>query len=65
LLQMPHVETARLMGDEVAVEINGSEEVCCEILTSLIQRGYRVVEFKQQRANLEELFMNVTKGEVQ
>jgi hypothetical protein len=24
-----------------------------------------VVEFKQQRANLEEIFMNVTKGAVQ
>jgi hypothetical protein len=31
----------------------------------LIARGHRVVEFKQQRANLEEIFMNVTRGVVQ
>ena len=30
-----------------------------------VQRGHRIIEFKQQRANLEEIFMNVTKGAVQ
>lgn len=65
LLQMPYVETARFMGEEIVVDINGSEETCCEILSNLIHRGHRVIEFKQLRANLEEIFMNITKGEVQ
>ncbi|MCI0336253.1 MAG: ABC transporter ATP-binding protein [Acidobacteria bacterium] len=65
LLQMPHIENARLIGSEIALEVNGTEETCCDLLVSLIQRGYRILEFKQQRANLEEIFMNVTKGVVQ
>jgi ABC-2 type transport system ATP-binding protein len=65
LLQMPHVETARLAGDEVAVEVSGADEACGELLIGLVARGHRIVEFKQQRANLEEIFMNVTKGAVQ
>ncbi len=65
LLQMPNVEDARLNGDEVLVEVNGDEEGLCDLLAALVGRGYRVVEFKQQRANLEEIFMNVTRGVVQ
>jgi ABC-2 type transport system ATP-binding protein len=65
LLQMPHVENARVAGNEVAAEINGPEEVCCDVLAALIGRGYRILEFRQQRANLEEVFMTVTQGAVQ
>jgi len=65
LLQMPGVEAARLNGDEVMVDVNGNEEACYDLLAALIARGHRVVEFKQQRANLEEIFMNVTRGVVQ
>ncbi len=65
LLQMPYIENARLAGDEIAFEVNGSEETSCDLLAELIRRGYRILEFKQQRANLEEIFMNVTKGVVQ
>ncbi|HKQ79661.1 MAG TPA: ABC transporter ATP-binding protein [Blastocatellia bacterium] len=65
LLETPRIEKVNFAGEEVAAEINGDEEACCDLLASLIGRGYRVVEFKQQRANLEEIFMNVTKGAVQ
>jgi ABC-2 type transport system ATP-binding protein len=65
LLQMPQVESAREAGSEVAVEFNGPDEVACQILTTLIQRGYPVLEFRQQRADLEDIFMSVTRGEVQ
>jgi len=37
----------------------------CDLLVGLIQYGFRVLEFRQRRAGLEEIFMNVTKGEVQ
>jgi ABC-2 type transport system ATP-binding protein len=43
----------------------GGEEACWELLAHLVRNGYRVVEFHQQQAGLEELFMNVTRGEVQ
>jgi ABC-2 type transport system ATP-binding protein len=65
LLETPRIEKVNLVGEEIAAEINGDEEACCDLLTGLVGRGYRVVEFKLQRANLEEIFMNVTKGAVQ
>jgi len=65
LLQMPGIESARFNGEEVAAEVSGTDDACAELLAALVARGYRVVEFKQQRANLEEIFMNVTKGVVQ
>ncbi len=65
LLETPRIEKVNFVGEEVSAEINGNEDACCDLLASLIGRGYRVIEFKQQRANLEEIFMNVTKGTVQ
>ena len=65
LLEMPGITTAQLQGADVAAEINGTDEACSDVLTALIGREYRVIEFKQQRANLEEIFMTVTKGVVQ
>jgi ABC-2 type transport system ATP-binding protein len=65
LLETPRVERVNFAGEEVAAEINGDDEVCCDLLAGLVGRGYRVIEFKQQRANLEEVFMSVTKGAVQ
>ena len=65
MLIMPHVAAANRLGDEIEAKVTGSEETCSEILESLIQSGYRVVEFKQRGGDLESAFMNVTKGEVQ
>jgi len=65
LLEMPHVESASPAGGEVVLEVNGSDEVCSEILIALVQRGHKIVEFKQLRAGLEDIFMNLTKGDVQ
>jgi len=65
LLETPRIEKVNLAGEEIAAEINGDEDACCDLLTGLIGRGHRVIEFKLQRANLEEIFMNVTKGAVQ
>jgi ABC-2 type transport system ATP-binding protein len=65
LLLMPQIENARIAGDEIGLDVDGTEDACCDLLATLIQRGYRILEFKLQRANLEEVFMNVTKGVVQ
>ena len=57
---------ARLLADQsVELEVNGTEEACCDLLSGLIQAGFRVVEFRHRRQDLEQVFMNVTKGEVQ
>jgi ABC-2 type transport system ATP-binding protein len=66
LLETPAVETARLLVDNtVEADVNGPESMCCALLADLVQAGYPVAEFRQRRADLEEIFMNVTRGEVQ
>jgi ABC-2 type transport system ATP-binding protein len=66
LLEMPFVESATsIAGDTVEVRVGGTDETCCDLLANLVKAGYRVAEFRQRRADLEEIFMNVTKGDVQ
>jgi ABC-2 type transport system ATP-binding protein len=66
LLETPGVEKASVLLDRsLEVEVNGTEEACCDLLAGLVQRNFRVLEFRQRRADLEEVFMNVTRGEVQ
>ena len=63
LLLHPNIAAANRLGDQIEVKINGSEEVCSDLLDNLVRDGYRIVEFKQQGSDLETVFMNVTKGE--
>jgi ABC-2 type transport system ATP-binding protein len=65
LLQTPHVEAVHDVGKEVHFELAGDEDAACEILGHLIRQKFRIVEFRQNKANLEDIFMNVTKGGVQ
>lgn len=65
LLLMPNVAAVNQLGNEIEARITGSEETCSDLLVSLIRDGYRIVEFKQQGSDLESVFMDVTKGEVQ
>lgn len=65
VLEMPHVRAARIVSNEVEVEVNGTEAVCSEILTALIQQGHKIAEFRHRRTHLEDVFMSVTKGDVQ
>jgi ABC-2 type transport system ATP-binding protein len=66
LLETPTIDAARVLVDNsIEAEVNGPEEACCELLAGLIRDGFRVSEFRQRRADLEEVFMNVTRGEVQ
>ena len=63
ILQMPKVGNARIVGNGVEVDIEGGEEDSSNIITSLIKNGYKIVEVKHLKADLEDLFMDVTKGE--
>ncbi len=65
MLLMPSVTTVNRLGDEIEAKISGSQDTCSELLENLVQSGYRIVEFKQRGSDLESVFMNVTKGEVQ
>ena len=65
LLLMPNVAAVNQLGSEIEARIAGSEEACSDLLENLIRDGYRIVEFKQQGSDLESVFMDVTKGEIQ
>lgn len=64
LLQMPNVVGVRNDDEEVAVEFAGDEEASCDLLADLLRHGHRIAEFRQQRANLEQVFMDLTKDAV-
>ncbi|MDP7012306.1 MAG: ABC transporter ATP-binding protein, partial [Verrucomicrobiota bacterium] len=65
LMQFPYIDHPRPAGNEVHFEVEGTEDNAFEVLNLLINHGYRVVEFRQTKANLEDIFMNVTEGHVQ
>ncbi|HLP76165.1 MAG TPA: ABC transporter ATP-binding protein [Candidatus Paceibacterota bacterium] len=65
LLQTPFVENAREVGTEVHFELAGDETAACDILAQLVAQKFRIIEFRQTKADLEDIFMNVTKGGVQ
>jgi ABC-2 type transport system ATP-binding protein len=65
LMQTPFVENARDVANEIHFEMTGDESAACNILGELIAKKYRIIEFRQTRANLEDIFMNVTHGGVQ
>ena len=65
LLLMPNVAAVNELGREIEVRIAGTEEACSDLLANLIRDGCRIVEFKQRGSDLESVFMDVTKGEIQ
>lgn len=65
LLLVPGVEEVRPLDGSLEVDYTGSDEESCELLARLIKDGYRILDFHQRRADLEQIFMDVTRGEVQ
>ena len=65
LVQLPAVREARLAGEEVEIEIEGGDDASSAILAHLIGKGFRIADFRQRHVGLEDVFMTVTKGEVQ
>lgn len=63
VLEDPSVETAQIVGNEVAAVMKNEEENT--LLVSLVGKGVQIAEFRQQKAHLEELFLNITKGQLQ
>jgi ABC-2 type transport system ATP-binding protein len=65
LIQTPLVREARMIGAAVEADVTGGDDVCGELLRYLIFKQLRIVEFHQRRVDLEDVFMTVTKGQVQ
>jgi len=64
LLQHPAVLNACIMGEDVEIQVEGGDEVHSAVLTHLVGKGFRIVDFRQRQMDLEDVFMTVTKGEV-
>ena len=47
------------------IQVDGGDEASSAILTHLVGKGFRIVDFRQRQMDLEDVFMTVTKGEVQ
>ena len=58
------VTRAAPRGPFVAAALDGGEDAVADLLASLVARGVRLVECRVEAANLEDVFMNVTKGDV-
>lgn len=62
---LPMVEEVHEEGPLLMVSVNGGESAGADILTTLIARGCRLAEFRQETVDLEDIFMTITKGIVQ
>lgn len=65
LLETPGVDDARLIDGTVEADVLGGDEVCCDLLAKIVSAGFRLLEYRPRRADLEQIFLNVTKGDVQ
>ena len=65
VLEMPSVNAVRKAENEVFIDAACHEKDCCVLLTELIKRGHQIIEFRPLRDDLEDIFMRVTKGDLQ
>ena len=60
-----HVDNTFLLGPHTfKVEFGGTDEDQHALLMALIEAGFKVVEFREESADLEDLFMKITTGAV-
>lgn len=65
LAQTPHVDNIREVAGAVHFELEGEDAEASQVLAQLIGQGIQVIEFRETRENLEDIFMRVTQGGVQ
>ena len=65
LVLEPLVDKITAYGNTFEFEYDGTDEQAAELLAMLIKENYRVISFGFKQQNLESVFMNITKGDVQ
>lgn len=60
----PDVTAAREADGKVVVDFSGQEGEHFVLVNALVQQGYQVLSFETYRADLEDVFLKVTKGVV-
>ncbi|GAB4271931.1 MAG: ABC transporter ATP-binding protein [Candidatus Rifleibacteriota bacterium] len=61
----PGIENPVINGKALEVDFSGNDAEAAELLKNLIRKDYQIIEFRFKQQNLETVFMNITKGEVQ
>lgn len=61
----PGVVAARIEGKSLNIDLDGDEEKAADLVAYLVQSGHRLAEFHQEKVDLEDIFMSITKGDVQ
>ena len=46
------------------IEFNGDDDAAADLLAALIAEGERILQFHEEPTNLEDAFLQLTKGEV-
>ncbi len=65
LLVYPGVENATVGGRNIELDYSGSDEDASIMLQKMIEKKFGIVEFRFKQQDLESVFMDITKGEVQ
>jgi ABC-2 type transport system ATP-binding protein len=66
LADMPHVLSAQTTEDGVVrIDFTGSQDDQADLLAELVKREFRVVGFREEQADLEDVFLRLTTGAVQ
>jgi ABC-2 type transport system ATP-binding protein len=69
MLMQPRVDNAKLVDNEyVVIDLvtdGDPDEAAADLLERLLKDGFRIKEYRPREADLEQIFMDVTRGEVQ
>lgn len=65
LLTQPGVSQLAVEGSRLCFDYTGDDEAMCDLVTRAVSAGLRVVEFARAEADLEDIFLRTTKGNLQ
>ena len=65
LLEVPFITKTRIIDNEVAISLGGTEETAVQLFRHLYDRQLPIVEFRRHKTQLEDVFMRITKGNLQ
>ncbi|HAE39215.1 MAG TPA: ABC transporter ATP-binding protein [Candidatus Riflebacteria bacterium] len=65
MILLPGVENLVVNGKFVEFDFAGSDDDAFNLLKEIVTAGRKITEFRFRQQNLESVFMNITKGEVQ
>ncbi|RME80641.1 MAG: ABC transporter ATP-binding protein [Planctomycetota bacterium] len=65
LLEQPEIAHVKDIGKHIAFSLRGEDEAQIDLLRKLIYQDFPILEFQKRTDSLENLFMKLTKGEIQ